>query len=217
MSSDSTPLPKLKTRQIQSPFSSDALSGEVVIVTGGASGIGFEIARQLGLHGAKVAIMGRRAEVIDAAVKAMESQGVEVIGVRGDVRSSLDAGRVVEATVARFGRLTMLVNSAAGNFLAAAEDLAPKGFQTVMDIDALGVFTMCHACFPELKKHSDSNIINISAMLHQPATWFQVHASAAKAAIDSITRSLALEWGEYGIRVNGKKRHIGGQDTHNLV
>lgn len=72
-----------------------------------------------------------------------------------------------------------------------------------MDIDAVGTFTMSRAAFQALKQLPDSVIINISATLHYGATWYQVHASAAKAAVDSITRSLALEWGEYGIRVNG--------------
>jgi NAD(P)-dependent dehydrogenase (short-subunit alcohol dehydrogenase family) len=72
-----------------------------------------------------------------------------------------------------------------------------------MDIDAVGTFTMSRAAFQALKQVPDSAIINISATLHYGATWYQVHASAAKAAVDSITRSLALEWGEYGVRVNG--------------
>jgi len=73
----------------------------------------------------------------------------------------------------------------------------------VMEIDAVGTFTMSRAAFPALQQAGNSVIINISATLHYGATWYQVHASAAKAAVDSITRSLALEWGEYGIRVNG--------------
>ena len=72
-----------------------------------------------------------------------------------------------------------------------------------MEIDAVGTFTMSRAAFPALQKARSSVIINISATLHYGATWYQEHASAAKAAVDSITRSLALEWGEYGIRVNG--------------
>lgn len=72
-----------------------------------------------------------------------------------------------------------------------------------MEIDAVGTFTMSRAAFPALQQAGDAAIINISATLHYGATWYQVHASAAKAAVDSITRSLALEWGEYGIRVNG--------------
>ncbi|CAF0779696.1 unnamed protein product [Didymodactylos carnosus] len=172
-------------------------------VNGGGSGIGLEITRQLGLHGCKVAVMGRRADVLKSAVDSLSSEGITAIATPGDVRSNDDAVRAVQQTVEKYGQLDILVNSAAGNFLSAAEDLSPKGFRTVMEIDAIGVFTMCHATFSELRKSNNANIINISANLQYPATWYQVHASAAKAAIDSITRSLALEWGEYKIRVNG--------------
>ena len=211
---------KVKLRTVQSPFKSNILKNEVAIITGGASGIGFEITRQLGLHGAKVVIMGRRAEVLEAAVKSLTSQGIQAHSVRGDVRSAADAQKTVAETVEKFGYVSMLVNSAAGSqlnalskcyepvllllarsniassshrrnvaspycitdFLVPAEDLAPKGFQTVMEIDALGVFTMSHAAFQQLKKHGDSIILNISAMLHQPATWYQVRDCMQRSA-----------------------------------
>lgn len=196
---------------MQSPFKGDILNGKVALLTGGGSGIGYEISLQLGKHGAAVAIMGRRRSVVDSAVSALRSQGIQAIGVEGDVRKREDAVRVIEETIKEFGKLDILVNAAAGNFLVPAEDLSPNGFRTVIDIDSVGTFTMCHEALKYLKKgapgKSDSTggiIINISATLHYTATWYQIHVSAAKAAVDSITRSLALEWGtDYGIRVNG--------------
>ena len=125
----------LLSRVATSPFKPTILSGHAAIITGGASGIGLEIARQLGLHGASVTLMGRRGEVLEAARKGLQSQGIKCHTVRGDVRSTADAQRCVSETLEAFGSLSILVNSAAGNFLAIAEDLAPKGFQTVMDID----------------------------------------------------------------------------------
>ncbi|THG19631.1 hypothetical protein TEA_019052 [Camellia sinensis var. sinensis] len=133
------------------------------------------------------------------------------IGLEGDVRNQDDAVRVLESTIKHFGKLDILVNAAAGNFLVPAEDLSPNGFRTVIDIDSVGTFTMCHEALKYLKRGGpgqDSSrggiIINISATLHYTATWYQIHVSAAKAAVDSITRSLALEWGtDYDIRVNG--------------
>jgi len=98
--------------------------------------------------------------------------------------------------------LDTLINGAAGNFLVPAEDLSPNGFKTVIEIDLIGTFYMSKAAFTELKKTRGS-IINISATLHYSTTPWQIHASAAKAGVDSITTSLAMEWGEYGIRVNG--------------
>jgi len=108
--------------------------------------------------------------------------------------------------MSQFGRVDILVNGAAGNFLAEAKSLTPKGFKTVMDIDAQGCFNMSHAVYPAMVKNGfGGSITNISMTLHYGATWYQAHASAAKSAIDSLTRSLALEWGCDKIRVNGSE------------
>ncbi|KAG7369062.1 dehydrogenase [Nitzschia inconspicua] len=169
-------------------FQPDCLAGKVALVTGGGSGICFEVTKQLLLHGVTGAVIcGRRKNFLE--------RSAAFVGTRD--RKGLQA-------------LHILVNGAAGNFLAAAKDLKPKGFATVMGIDALGTFNMCSAAFPALAKpkvgeshQQDAIVINISATLQCPATHWQAHASAAKAAVDSLTRSLALEWGEYKVRVVG--------------
>uniref|UniRef100_A0A453CQU5 2,4-dienoyl-CoA reductase [(3E)-enoyl-CoA-producing] n=1 Tax=Aegilops tauschii subsp. strangulata TaxID=200361 RepID=A0A453CQU5_AEGTS len=114
----------------ESPFRADVLKGKAALVTGGGSGICFEIAAQLARHGAHVAIMGRRREVLDKAVAALRSEGLRAVGFQGDVRNQEDAARVLASTVEHFGKLDILVNGAAGNFLASPEDLTPKGFRT---------------------------------------------------------------------------------------
>ncbi|KAJ0407618.1 hypothetical protein ATCC90586_006261 [Pythium insidiosum] len=166
-------------------FRPDVLEGRVALVTGGGSGICQEVAIKLAEYGAKVAVMGRREAALAETVALIKSKGKQAIAVAGDVRSEQDAAAAVRRVVETFGRLDVLVNGAAGNFLALAEQLSTNAFRTA------------------LKASGDACIINISATLHLPATWYQVHASAAKAAVDSITRSLALEWGTFGIRVNG--------------
>ncbi|XP_076933558.1 peroxisomal 2,4-dienoyl-CoA reductase [(3E)-enoyl-CoA-producing]-like [Bidens hawaiensis] len=197
---------------MESPFKPEILKGKVVLLTGGASGIGFEISTQFGKHGASIAVMGRRKAVVDSAVSSLQSLGIPAVGFAGDVRKHEDAKRVVESTIEHFGKLDILVNAAAGNFLVSPEDLSPKGFKTVMDIDSVGTFTMCHEAIKYLKKggpgrspdDSGGLILNISATLHYTATFYQIHVAAAKAAVDAITRNLALEWGtDYDIRVNG--------------
>ncbi|KAK0597385.1 hypothetical protein LWI29_024773 [Acer saccharum] len=148
--------------------------------------------------------MGRRKQVLDSAVSALQSLGIKAVDFVGDVRKQEDAKRVVESTFKHFGRLDILVNAAAGNFLVPAEDLSPNGFKTVMDIDSVGTFTMCYEALKYLKKggpgrgsSSGGTILNISATLHYTASWLPF-------AIDSVTRNLALEWGtDYDIRVNG--------------
>lgn len=110
---------------------------------------------------------------------------------------------MVSEAVSHFGQLHILINCAAGNFLSAAEQLTSNGFRTVMEIDAIGTFNVSRAAFNHLRAAAGAAIINISATLHYGATWYQAHASAAKASVDSLTRTLALEWGVHDIRVNG--------------
>ncbi|GKA53800.1 peroxisomal 2,4-dienoyl-CoA reductase-like protein [Tanacetum coccineum] len=115
---------------MDSPFKASILEGKVALLTGGGSGIGFEISTQFGLHGASIAIMGRRKSVVDSAVDSLRSQGIPAVGFAGDVRNQEDAKRVVESTFRHFGKLDILVNAAAGNFLVSPEDLSPNGFRT---------------------------------------------------------------------------------------
>jgi peroxisomal 2,4-dienoyl-CoA reductase len=122
--------------------------------------------------------------------------------VVSDVRDYKAVSDAIASTVERFGKIDIVVNGAAGNFLCKAEELSANGFGVVVDIDTKGTFNVCRAAFDELKK-SKGQILNISATLHYSATPMQIHVSAAKAGVDAITRNLSVEWGHYGIRVNG--------------
>jgi len=109
----------------------------------------------------------------------------------------------VATAVERLGGLDTVVNGAAGNFLAPAAGLSPNGFRTVIDIDLVGTFNTSRAAFEALQKSGDGLIVNISATLHYHGTPLQIHASAAKAGVDAVTRNLAVEWGRFGIRACG--------------
>lgn len=198
-----------------SPFRADALAGKIAIITGGGSGICYGITKELLLHGCSGAVIcGRRLDFLQKASNELSKllNGITCLYKVCDVRNEDACKDVVSYTIERFGQVDILINGAAGNFLAeAGTSLTPRGFQTVLDIDARGVYNMCYAVYPAMSKSGSSGggsrgggtIINISMTLHYGATWYQTHASAAKSAIDSITRSLALEWGRDNIRVNG--------------
>lgn len=190
---------------MKSPFRSDCLSGKVALVTGGGSGICFEVTKQLMRHGLTGAVIcGRRQTFLERSSAILERETSRPCKWKVcDVRDPEACKDAVAFALSQFGRLDIVVNGAAGNFLAEARTLSPKGFATVMGIDAQGTFNMCHASYQALSKQEDAIIINISATLQCPATHWQAHASAAKSAVDSLTRSLALEWGCDGIRVVG--------------
>lgn len=182
-------------------FKEGILAGRVALVTGGGTGITGGVARALSEAGAKVSLVSRKAEHLEPAAASINEAGGEAIPVVADVRNFEQVERAVQKTVESFGRLDVVVNGAAGNFLCAAEELSPNGFGTVVDIDLKGTFNVSRAAFAELKKNR-GHILNISATLHYLGTPLQLHVSAAKAGVDALTRNLAVEWGRYGIRTN---------------
>ncbi len=185
-------------------FRDGALAGRVALITGGGTGICRGIAAAYARLGAEVCIVSRKQEVLDQSAAAIAADtGRAVLPVAADVRDPAAIGRAVQEAVERFGRLDTVINGAAGNFLAPAAGLSPNGFRTVIDIDLNGTFHTSRAAFEPLQKAGDGLILNISATLHYQATPLQIHASAAKAGVDAITRNLAVEWGQFGIRVCG--------------
>ena len=184
------------------PFRDDLLKGQAALVTGGGTGICRGIALALAAHGCDVAITSRRREHLEPTLAELGATGRRAIAEPADVRDPAAVERVIAATIAGLGRLDILVNGAAGNFVCLAEQLSPNGFGAVVDIDLKGTFNVSRAALPHLKARGGS-ILNISATLQYLGTVGQSHAAAAKAGIDSLTRTLACEWGPYGIRVNG--------------
>ncbi|MFW6086206.1 MAG: SDR family oxidoreductase [Myxococcota bacterium] len=188
----------------ESVFRKDFLEGKVAFVTGGGSGICKGIARALMEHGARTAIVGRKQERLEASAKELgEATGRECLAVSADVREPPSVETALQRTLDRFGRIDVVVNGAAGNFLAPAAQLSYNGFRTVLEIDAIGTYNVSKAAFDKVLRDHGGHILNISATLHYAGTPLQVHASAAKAAVDAMTRTLAVEWGQLGIRVTG--------------
>lgn len=187
-----------------SAFRPDLLAGKTAFVTGGGSGICKGIARAFMAHGANAVIVGRKADRLrEAAEELARDTGSQCLAAAADVRDGAQVAAALELAVERFGGVDIVVNGAAGNFLAPAAQLSNNGFKTVLDIDACGTFNVSRAAFDRCLRERGGVILNISATLHYAATVMQIHASAAKAAVDAVTRTLAVEWGPLGVRVVG--------------
>ncbi len=175
--------------------------GRHVFVSGGTSGINLRLAEAFGAAGARVSVIGRKADKLEAALLGLKAQGIEARGTTADVRDWAAVDDALEKAVRDFGKLDVVVCGAAGNFPAPAAGLSANGFKSVVDIDLLGTFNVCRASFERFNTPGAS-VINISAPQATQPWAMQAHVCAAKAGVELLTKSLALEWGPAGIRVN---------------
>lgn len=184
-------------------FAPDLLRGRAAFITGGRSGIGFGIASCLARAGTAVALFSRDAERSAAAAAQLEdATGSRVISTPGDVRDPEAVRAAVERAHAELGSLDILVNNAAGNFYAPSAELSPNGWRAVVEIDLFGTFHACQAVFPIMARQGFGRIVSTSMTLHYRGWPLMAHATAAKAGVDALTRTLALEWARSGINVN---------------
>ncbi len=181
-----------------STFREGLLAGKVAFVAGGTSGINLGIAKRFAALGAKVAVCGRDAE---KAARAAGAIGEDALGLSADVRDFGAIRAALEQTAGDFGPLDIVVAGAAGNFLAPALGMSANAFKTVVDIDLLGTFNTLRACH-DLLNRPGASLIAITAGQADQAMALQVHACAAKAGVNQVVRTLAIEWGP-DVRVNG--------------
>lgn len=184
-------------------FASQLLDRQVAIVTGGGTGIGLAIARGLGLLGARVVIASRSAAHLEAGAHVLQEAGVEALAVTVDVRDPAQVDDLVARAVARFGRVDILVNNAAGNFICRAEDLSPNGWNAVIAIVLNGSFYCSRAVGRHLiSRGQGGSIVSILANYAWTGSPGTIHSASAKAGVMAMTQTLAAEWGRHGIRVN---------------
>ncbi len=182
-------------------FRDHLLKEKVAFVTGGGSGIGQRIAERFAEHGAKVVLVGRKQEKLDAAAAAIRAQGGFAETAALDVRDYAAVDAAVKRTRDELGEIDILLCGAAGNFPAPVAGMSANGFKAVIDIDLLGTFNTCRAAYESLSKPGAS-VISISANQAIMAMANQAHVCAAKAGIEMLMKTLAIEWGRQGIRVN---------------
>ena len=179
-----------------------AFAGKTVVVTGGGTGLGLAIATRLGGLGANVVVASRDTAHHTEIVARGAAAGFPVMSIAMDQRDARQVRDVFRAAKARFGGIDVLVNNAAGNFLRPSMLLAPKGFATVIDIALNGVFYCSREAGIAMRERGGGAIVNISAPYAATGKPGVVHSACAKAGVESMTRTLAAEWAQFGIRVN---------------
>jgi NAD(P)-dependent dehydrogenase (short-subunit alcohol dehydrogenase family) len=185
-------------------FQADLLKDKIILVTGGGTGLGRSMVKRFLELGAKVAITSRRLELLqDEAKKLVAEAGGEVFPVQVDVRDPEKVTAMIDAVETHYGRIDVLVNNAAGNFIAPTERLSHRAVDAVLGIVLHGTFY----CTLELgkrwiEKQHKGNVLNIATTYALSGSGYVVPSAVAKAGVVALTKSLAAEWGKYGIRLN---------------
>jgi citronellol/citronellal dehydrogenase len=193
-------------------FQPGLLDGQVAVVTGGGSGLGRATALELAALGARVVVCGRRAEPLEETAAASEGGGVEALVC--DIREEEQVDGFVSSVLERHGRIDLLVNNAGGQYMTPAEDITPKGFRTVIRLNVEGTWLMTHAVATRAMIPQDrgGKIVNVTLSPHHGLPGM-AHSSAARAAVENLTRVLSIEWARFGIRLTALAAGHFGTDT----
>jgi len=183
-------------------FADNILHDKVVLVTGGGTGIGRGIALGMASYGAHLVLASRHVDHLRAVAHEAQAQGVQALPVRTDVREPAQVQALLQVALDTFGRIDVLVNNAAGSFLSAARKLTHKGWHSVVDTTLNGTFYCSQAVGRQMIEQGGGKIINITATLHFKGSPGLVAPTAAKAGVEALTKTLALEWAKFNILVN---------------
>jgi dehydrogenase/reductase SDR family protein 4 len=180
-----------------------SLDGKVALITGASKGIGFGIAEIFAAAGAKVVISSRKQEALDEKAMQLNNQGYEVNGIACNVSNTAELTELVNKTVEKYGTIDILVNNAAASpVFGPVHETSMEAFDKIMAVNVKAPFELCRLCFPHLRKSSAASVINISSIGGiTPETGLGIY-SVSKAALISLTKVFAKEWGEAKIRVN---------------
>ncbi|WP_233273608.1 SDR family NAD(P)-dependent oxidoreductase [Streptomyces broussonetiae] len=182
------------------PLRPDVHDGKVVLITGGGTGIGRAIAADFAACGAKVVVCGRRPGPLEEVRAEIETAGGTCLTVPANIREEGAATRVVDAALAAFGRIDVLVNSAGGQFTAPAEEITPRGWRAVHDLAVDAGWAMTREVAIRSMIPNRSGAVFFMAFSPRRGIPGMVHATSARAALENLAAGLSLEWSRYGIR-----------------
>jgi NAD(P)-dependent dehydrogenase (short-subunit alcohol dehydrogenase family) len=179
------------------------LEGQVAVVTGGGTGIGLAIAKRLGELGARIAVASRNSEHLEKGTAELRHAGQDPLAVQLDVRNPEQVDEMVTRVTRHFGKIDILINNAAGNFVCRAEELSPNGWNSVINIVLNGSFYCSRAVGRHMiQRGGGGAIVSILANYVWTGSPGTIHSAAAKAGVMSMTQTLAVEWAPHKIRVN---------------
>jgi len=183
-------------------FTKELLKKKIIIITGGGTGLGKSMAQRFGELGANLVITSRKLEVLEETAEELRTSGANVLPLQCDVRKPDEVEEMISRAVGEFGAVDVLVNNAAGNFISPTERLSPGGFKVIVDIVLNGTFNCTLSAGKEMIKNDGGVILNIITTYAWTGSGYVVPSACAKAGVLAMTRSLAVEWGKYGIRTN---------------
>ncbi len=185
------------------PFRPNAvdLTGQVAVVTGASSGIGWAVAQRLGSAGAAVVVNSRSQDRAEQTAAALRGTGVDALGVAADIGRDDEAQALVAAAQERYGRLDLLVNNAGQPSVSASEDLDPADWRRVIDTDLSGAFYCAQAAGRIMLAQGSGVVVNVSSIFGQTGNSRRAAYVAAKHGLDGLTKVLAAEWADRGVRV----------------
>jgi NAD(P)-dependent dehydrogenase (short-subunit alcohol dehydrogenase family) len=187
---------------LSSIFRPDLLAGKVAVITGGGTGIGAYIAHELGALGAELVIASRKLDNITPAAEALSDRlGREVLGLACDIRDRDATAALAAATLERHGRIDILINNGGGQFMSPAELIRPRGWDAVVDTNLTGTWNLTRAVADAWMLKNGGRIINITMMTRRGFPGM-AHSVSARAGVEAMTRSLAVEWASHGVLIN---------------
>lgn len=192
----------MTTQSPTTAFLPDLLAGQVALVTGGGTGIGRGISLALARHGADIVLASRSRSHLEPTADEIRALGRRALVCEMDVRQREAVDRTVAQALDELGRIDVLINNAAGNFLVRAAKLSERGWHAVLEIVLTGTFNVSQAVYPRMRDAGGGSIVNVTTTYASSGAPFMAHSGAAKAGVLNLTRTLAVEWGGDGIRVN---------------